>query len=75
MLDQRQEKHCLNRRDIMKFSKLLSAKWLISIAMTLVFCYLALAGKITSEQFMAAYMMVVGVYFGQSVAKKNTPSD
>jgi len=58
----------------MNWNKFLSAKWLISIAMTLVFCYLALIGKITAEQFMAAYMMVVGVYFGQSVAKKN-PSE
>lgn len=58
----------------MNWNKFLSAKWLISICLTLVFCYLALSGKITSEQFMAAYMMVVGVYFGQSVAKKN-PSE
>lgn len=54
----------------MKWNKLLSAKWIISILTTLVFCYLSVVRAITAEQFMTVFVMVVGFYFGQSVAKK-----
>lgn len=55
----------------MNINKLLSAKWLISILTTLVFCYLSIVQTISAEQFMTVFVMVVGFYFGQSVGSKN----
>jgi hypothetical protein len=50
--------------------KFLSVKFLVTIALTLVFCYLSVIGKISAEQFMTVFSMVVGFYFSQSIAKK-----
>lgn len=53
------------------FWKLLSAKWLISIGLTATFIYLCVIGVVEPELFIPIYTMVVGTYFGQSVANKN----
>lgn len=55
----------------MNLNKLLSAKWLISILTTLVFCYLSIMRYISSDQFMTIFVAIVGFYFGQSVGSKN----
>lgn len=52
------------------FKKLLSAKWLISIALTGTFIYMCVIGIVEPELFISIYTMVVGTYFGQSVANK-----
>lgn len=52
------------------FWKLMSAKWLISISLTGTFIYLCVQGLVKPELFIPIYTMVVGTYFGQSVANK-----
>jgi hypothetical protein len=51
-------------------NRLLSVKFIISILLTLVFCYLSVAKVISGQEFTTIYTLIVGFYFGQSVAKK-----
>jgi len=50
-------------------SKLLSGKWIMTIAITATLCYLAWVGRIEAKDFLVVATMVVGAYFGQSIAK------
>jgi hypothetical protein len=51
-------------------SKLLSAKFIIAIMVMVTTCYLVISGKLPSEQFIPLATLIVGFYYGQSVAKK-----
>lgn len=48
--------------------KILSGKWLMTVAFTLTTCYLAWVGKIPVDIFVPLTTMIVGAYFG--LAKK-----
>lgn len=52
------------------FSKLLTVKSIVTIALTLVFCVLALTGKISGEQFIMIFTTVIAFYFGTQHEKK-----
>ncbi len=41
---------------------------IIAFALSGVFCYLAITGTITAEQFMSVFTMIIGFYF---VTKQN----
>lgn len=49
--------------------KLLTIKSLVTLALTIVFCYLAVQGGITSE-FQTIFATVIAFYFGTQVEKK-----
>lgn len=49
--------------------KLLSVKSIMSIMMTAVFCYLAVIGNVSAEQFGTIFMGVVAFYFGTKNGK------
>lgn len=51
-------------------TKLLSIKRVIAFILTLVFSYLAIAGKVQSTEFITIFSMVIAFYFGQSVGRK-----
>lgn len=51
-------------------NKLLSAKFLIAIMVSVTLCYLAIAGRVDAKDFVIIAMAIVGAYFGQSIAKK-----
>ena len=53
-----------------RLSKLLTIKSIVTILLTLVFCYLSVIGVITSELFMAIFTMVVSFYFGTQAKKE-----
>lgn len=50
-------------------AKLMSGKWIMTVAFTATTCYLAWVGKIQADLFLPLTTMIVGAYFGQSVAK------
>lgn len=52
-------------------SNLLQIKKLIALLLTIVFCYLAVIGKVNSEQFLTVFSLVVAFYFGQSTARQS----
>jgi hypothetical protein len=49
--------------------RLLTIKSLVTIALTGVFCYLAVVGEISSE-FQTIFATVIAFYFGTQVEKK-----
>lgn len=53
-----------------RLNKLLTIKSIVTILLTIVFCYLSVIGHITPELFMTIFVVVIGFYFGTQ-AKKN----
>ncbi|CEH32936.1 hypothetical protein [Romboutsia lituseburensis] len=45
-----------------------SVRKIIALLLTIVFCYLSIDGKVTQEQFIPVFSMVLGYYFGRSTA-------
>lgn len=54
-----------------RIAKLINIKSIISIIMTLVFCWLAITGVVGAELYVPIYTAVVTFYFGTQVEKKN----
>lgn len=56
-----------------RLAKLIDIKSIVTILLTLVFCYLAITGVIAAQLFMTIFVVVIGFYFGtQAEKKKNT---
>ena len=54
-----------------KLSKLLSVKSIVTILVTLVFCYLSIVKSISAELFMTVFTVIVSFYFGTQFEKTN----
>ena len=54
-----------------KLAKLINVKTIISIIMTVVFCYLAIIGVVAAELFVPIYTTIIAFYFGTQVEKRN----
>lgn len=55
---------------------LLTVKSIVTIMLTIVFSYLAVVGRITGDQFLNIFSIVVAFYFGTQYQKgKETPSE
>ncbi len=50
------------------FNILGNVRKVIALLLTIVFCYLSIRGKITQDQFIPVFSMVLGYYFGRSTA-------
>lgn len=56
-----------------RLDKLLSIKSIVTILLTLVFCYLSVVGVISAELFMTVFTVVITFYFSsQNDKKKNS---
>ena len=53
-----------------RFSKLLTVKSIVTLALTIVFCVLALRGTISGAEFLTIFTIVVGFYFGTQHERK-----
>jgi len=49
-----------------KLKSLIEVKKLIALMFSLVFCFLAITGKVTAEQFITVHTVVIAFYFSQS---------
>ena len=47
-----------------KFVKLLSVKSIVTLMLTIVFAYMCIAQKISEQQFMMIFTVVISFYFG-----------
>lgn len=54
-----------------RLAKLINIKSIISLLMTIVFCYLAIVGIISAEIFAPIFTTIIAFYFGTQVEKKN----
>ena len=53
-----------------ELKSLLKIKSLVTIALTIVFCYLSCIGTITAEQFMTIFAMIVSFFFAKQFIKE-----
>lgn len=54
--------------------KCLELRQIIAMCLTLVFCFLSVTGKISVNEFIPVFSMIIGYYFGKSTAL-DTPAD
>lgn len=52
-----------------RLTKLLSVKSIVTILLTLVFCYLSIVGIIGAELFLSVFTVVIAFYFGTQTKK------
>ena len=53
-----------------RMSKLLTVKSIVTLALTIVFCVLALNGVLTGRDFLTIFTTVIAFYFGTQAEKK-----
>lgn len=58
-----------------KLAKLINVKSIITIILAGVFAYLAVVGKVSAEQFLTIFTVIVSFYFGTQSAKKESESN
>ena len=58
-----------------RLNKLLTIKSIVTLFLTIVFCYLSIIGHITAELFMSVFVVVIGFYFGTQATKKQTNTE
>lgn len=57
-----------------RLSRLLCVKSIVTLVMTAVFAVLALSGKVTEQQFMTVFTVVIAFYFGTQSQKSGGDS-
>ena len=55
-----------------RLSKLLTVKSIVTILLTLVFCYLSIIRVISPELFMTVFTVIISFYFGTQFEKNST---
>lgn len=58
----------MNEKIIKRLAVLMSVKSIVTLALTAVFAYMAVAGKI-SQDFMTIYAVIIAFYFGTQSQK------
>ena len=53
-----------------RISKLLTVKSIVTILLTIIFCYLSIIGIITGTEFITIFTTVIAFYFGTQAEKK-----
>ncbi|MBQ7069687.1 MAG: hypothetical protein IJM87_00180 [Ruminococcus sp.] len=54
---------------IKKISRLIDVKSLVTLALTAVFCVLALTDRVSADQFLTIFTVVISFYFGTQYQK------
>lgn len=54
-----------------QLKKLLTVKSIVTILLTIVFCFLSVTGVISPELYMTVFTVVIAFYFGTQAEKKN----
>lgn len=57
-----------------KFANLISVKSIMTLMLTLVFCWLALSKVISGQEFLTIFTVIVGFYFGTQYQKAERKS-
>ena len=59
----------------MNIKNLLTVKSIVTLLLTAAFVYLSITGKITAEQFMTVFTVIIGFYFGTQRTKDDYEAD
>lgn len=52
-----------------KLAKLINVKSILTILLSIVFCYLSIINQISNEQFMNIFTVIIAFYFGTQAQK------
>lgn len=55
-----------------RLANLLCVKSIVTIVLTCVFAYMAVTGKVTTDQYLTVFAVVIAFYFGVQSEKKAT---
>ena len=55
-----------------KLAKLIDVKSIVTLILTGVFAYLAIIAKVSADNFMTIFTVIIAFYFGTQYAKKET---
>lgn len=58
-----------------KLAKLINVKSIVTILLTAVFAYLAIAESITGQEFLTIFTVIISFYFGTQSNKDNNKED
>lgn len=58
-----------------KLAKLVDVKSIVTIVLTMVFSFLALTGRITGQDFLTVFSVVIAFYFGTQSKKNDTTNE
>ena len=58
-----------------RLANLLAVKSIVTVILTAVFAYLAVAGQVTTEQFLTVFTVVIAFYFGTQAERKAVGSE
>lgn len=58
-----------------RLSNLLTVKSLVTLVLTFVFAFLAIIGRITGQEFLTIFTIVIGFYFGTQHEKKSNNTE
>lgn len=53
-----------------RLAKLIDVKSLVTLILTGVFAYLSITSKVSAEQFLTIFTVIISFYFGTQVGKK-----
>lgn len=54
-----------------RFSSLLTVKSIVTLLLTIVFCVLAVCGRVDSQEFLTVFSVVIAFYFGTQSQKRS----
>lgn len=54
-----------------RIAKLLSVKSIVTLVLTVVYAFLSVTGRITSQDFMTVFTVVIAFYFGTQAERRN----
>lgn len=57
-----------------RLANLLCIKSIVTVMLTAVFSYMTVIGRVSSDQFLTVFVVVVSFYFGTQSQKNNTDS-
>ena len=57
-----------------RLANLLTVKSIVTVVLTAVFAYLACGGKVSTDQFLTVFSVVIAFYFGTQTEKKTGSS-
>ena len=59
------------RNLLQKITKLVDVKSLVTLCLTVVFCFLSIKGKVSAEQFLTIFTVIISFYFGTQYNKRD----
>lgn len=58
-----------------KLAKLINVKSIVTLTLAIVFAVLSLLGRVSPEQFLTIFTVIIGFYFGTQYQKKQAELD